>query len=398
MKALDTGVEPSPGGLSGTKAAAEELDASYARLHTILEATSDLVLTVRRDWAVTYANGKALRSVPGLKLGADYWSCFPALLGTPAEQYQREAMAGSSEVHYDNFHAAHDRWYQVRVSPMEEGIAIFFSDVTEQKIVEDERALERMLREKRIEALSHMAGGLAHEISNPLAIIHGWAHDLKTMAVEGSLSAVPEVGTICDKILKTTDRATNILRGLRAFAREAAHDPLELASSYTILDQSLELQETRFARRGVEIRMELQADIPLFACREVQIGQIVTNLLNNAFDAIVQLEAGERWVLVRASSTEEKIQLEVIDSGAGIGEQFKAHLMEPFFTTKELGLGMGVGLSLSRAIAQDHGGTLTLVEEAEHTCFLLCLPLRSAASRQDAEAIFREASHETEQG
>jgi nitrogen-specific signal transduction histidine kinase len=60
-------------------------------------------------------------------------------------------------------------------------------------------------------------------------------------------------------------------------------------------------------------------------------------------------------------------------SGPGIEDHFKAHLMEPFFTTKEFGLGMGVGLSLSRAIAQDHGGPLTLRKESNSTCFRLAL-------------------------
>ncbi len=121
--------------------------------------------------------------------------------------------------------------------------------------------------------------------------------------------------------------------------------------------------------------MELHIEsLPPLLCREVQVGQILTNLLNNAFDAIVQSQAPERWIKLSANLREDDIVIDVIDSGPGIEDHFKAHLMEPFFTTKELGLGMGVGLSLSRAIAQDHAGTLTLCKDTPHTCFRLVLP------------------------
>ena len=111
-------------------------------------------------------------------------------------------------------------------------------------------------------------------------------------------------------------------------------------------------------------------------CRETQIGQIITNLLNNSFDAIEQSQSTERWVRLTAEQRETKLVIRVIDSGPGIEEKFRAHLMDPFFTTKKLGLGMGVGLSLSRAIAQDHGGTLALCpDDMVNTCFELILPI-----------------------
>ena len=288
-------------------------------------------------------------------------------------------MHGRSEMHYESLYPRQDKWYKVVICPIQEGLSVFLTDITENKTLQDKLVLEQMLREKRIEALSHMAGGLAHEISNPLAIIHGWADDLKNMASEKSMLPSHAIDTICDRILKTTDRASNILRGLKAFARDAAHDPMVPASIYLILEQALELQESRFARQNVSIRTNLQPDIPLFPCREIQIGQILTNLLNNAFDAIVQSEAKERWVAVDAVCSASEVCIEVSDSGPGIQDHQKAHLMQPFFTTKELGLGMGVGLSLSRAIAQGHGGSLLLVRESTRTCFRLSLPVAHVA-------------------
>jgi len=167
-----------------------------------------------------------------------------------------------------------------------------------------------------------------------------------------------------------------ILRGLRGFGREANKDPMELASVYQIVDQCLEIQQSRLERHGVEFRLHLEPDIPAIECRETQIGQILTNLLNNAFDAVMAGGGEKHWIEMAACLADGCLRLEVTDSGPGIAENIKAHLMEPFFTTKEIGLGMGVGLSLSRAIAQEHGGTLALYDDSQYTRFRLVLPLR----------------------
>jgi len=355
--------------------AAKELATAYAHVNSVLECTSNSVVTISHEWILLYGNRKALASLPDFEVGKNYWDCFPSVLGTPTEVLLRKAMAERCEIQYELYFTPYKAWFRAQGFPTDEGLSIFFSDITEERKMAEQLHLEQVLREKRIEALSHMAGGLAHEISNPLAIIHGRASDLRDSAGGETPVAALEVLTACDSILKTSERASSILRGLRGFAREAGHDPMQLASIYDIAEECVELQQARFHRNDVEVRLALDPEIPLLLCRETQIGQIITNLLNNGFDAIVQSDAAERWVELSASSRDEKITVEVTDSGPGIADHFKVHLMEPFFTTKELGLGMGVGLSLSRAIAQDHGGTLMLCADRKNTCFQLVLPL-----------------------
>jgi len=253
-------------------------------------------------------------------------------------------------------------------------------DASQEKVIrkaQERLALEYDLREKRIEALSHMAGGLAHEISNPLAIMHGLASDLRDVAKQQPSVPAEKVLKSSETIVKTADRAIKILRGLQGFGREAALDPCELASIYEIVDQCVDLQQGRSERHQVDLRVELEPGIVELLCREVQIGQIITNLLNNAFDAIVQATSpvsSERWVSLHAEPFDLGVRIDISDSGPGIEEKYRAHLLEPFFTTKERGLGTGIGLSLSHAIAQDHGGSLVLLENTPHTCFRLILP------------------------
>ena len=364
------------------QSAAREIASAYAQLSAALEYTSDMVMTIGRDWTLLYGNRRLTESIPDFKLGRSYWACFPDAVGTITERSLRQAMGERVALRYENFYEPYGRWFKVNVYPNDDGLSVFFSDVTEEHKIREQLELEQMLREKRIEALSHMAGGLAHEISNPLAIIHARASDLKSAAMEADVARV-EVVQASSSIVGTAERAMGILRGLRGFARNAENDPMEWAEMGAIIEQSVEIQSSRFERHGIELEVRIEQNLPLLLCREVQIGQIVTNLLNNAFDAIEQAQSADRWVELDVAVRGNQLCIEVTDSGPGVEEQYRAHLMEPFFTTKKAGQGMGVGLSLSQAIAQDHGGSLVLVAGTPHTCFRLLLP---AGERQVSEA------------
>lgn len=355
--------------------AAKELAGVYAQLTSVLESTSDSVITISHEWMLLYGNRKAMESLPDFKVGENYWSCFPDVLSTPVEGLLRRAMEERLETEYEEYYVSYGRWYKMHAFPTSDGLSIFFSDISEEKKMQNQLAKEQLLREKRIEALSHMAGGLAHEISNPLTIIHGRASDLKHLADGRAPIPIAEVRRACEVIVSTSDRAIRILRGLRGFSREASKDPMELASIYVIAEQCMEMQHGRFERHKIKLWQDIKPGIPLLLCREIQIGQILTNLLNNAFDAIFQGESMERWISLTGEYSNGELCIDVTDSGPGIENHFKSHLMEPFFTTKEFGLGMGVGLSLSRAIAQDHGGSLTLRTDTTHSCFRLILPI-----------------------
>lgn len=358
--------------------AAHSIAAAYTQLHAVLECTSDCVMTVGRDWNILYGNQRTIVTLPDFAVGRGFWECFPSVLGSPSETILRSSMKARIDASYEHFSVPYGVWFKVRVFPSEVGISLFFTDVTTEKRMEEQIALEQVLREKRIEALSHMAGGLAHEISNPLAIIHARACDLQTALQAGEEISRDDLTKASDSIVQTADRAIRILRGLRGFAREAGNDPMEWATLEGIVDRCLEMQEARFERHGIALRVELPPGLPHVLCRETQICQILTNLVNNAFDAIDQSSVPERVVTIRAHRDGETVVIQVIDSGPGIEEQFRPHLMDPFFSTKTGGLGMGVGLSLSRAIAQEHGGSLSLCPESERTCFQLILPIEPA--------------------
>jgi diguanylate cyclase (GGDEF)-like protein len=372
----------------------DELADAYLQLNSVMDSTSHGILQISHDWIVLYGNRKATELLRNFNVGIECRICFPALCSELAEQYLRKVMNDHSEATFEVNDLVSSRWYELNAYPNGSGLTIFFNDISDMKMMRDQLSLEQLLREKRIEALSHMAGTLAHEISNPLAIIHGKASDLGMLASGSEPLDSIKVRDTCNAIVKTANQASSILRGLRGFAREGDQDEMELASIYVIVGECVEAQSARFQRHSVELHVALSAGIPLFDCREVQIGQILTNLLNNAFDEITNSNPAERWITLTAEARGDNLHLEVTDSGPGIEDRFKAHLMEPFFTTKSFGHGMGVGLSLSRAIAHDHGGTLTLLEGKPHTCFCLMIPFHCRSASRIENTIALEVPYE----
>jgi C4-dicarboxylate-specific signal transduction histidine kinase len=242
---------------------------------------------------------------------------------------------------------------------------------------------ERDLRGQRIEVLARLAADLAHEIKNPLAIIHARASDLTEMAAQGMALPAEVVAQTCGSIVKTTERAIRVIRGVEALAHEGSSDPMQKTDVRGLIDQAIELLQTRYATHGIALDAVVPHGLPMVECREVQIEQILVNLLNNAFDAIDGDAHSQPWVQVRVAmqpaSAEnggvEAVRIDVLDGGPGVSPEDRAHLMETFFTTKPKGAGMGIGLSVSRTIAQDHGGSLVLLDSEGPTCFRLTLPV-----------------------
>jgi PAS domain S-box-containing protein len=252
-------------------------------------------------------------------------------------------------------------------------------DLTDRKRVEQELEGNRaqMVSSSRLSALGMMAGGIAHEINNPLAVIHASAANISRMAESGSVP-VPAVLKNCHRISQTADRISRIVRSLRHVARETSADEFRETQVREIVDETLELCAERFRAHNIRLVVSAVDRSAVISCREVQICQVLLNLLQNSFDELVDWE-GERWVTLDVSYYPGWVVFSVTDSGPGIAREHRAHIMEPFFTTKPVGKGIGLGLSISRSIALEHRGTLELDQGSPYTCFRLKLPLSDGA-------------------
>ena len=175
--------------------------------------------------------------------------------------------------------------------------------------------------------------------------------------------------------MSTSDRTVRLLASLKNYAHDGGREPVAMASLYAIADDCVELQQARFKAHGIMFELDIEACIPDFLCRDVQIRQVITNLLDNAFESVVRSEGTVRWVVLGAGYAQAEIHIEVTRSSPFLQDQIKARITEPFFTTEELCLESDAGLNFSRTIANNHGGSLALCRDKVNTCFRLILPV-----------------------
>jgi signal transduction histidine kinase/sensor domain CHASE-containing protein len=211
---------------------------------------------------------------------------------------------------------------------------------------------QRFVDSARLAALGEMAGGIAHEINSPLSIILAASEGLAG-CIKGDDS--DRAKNLLTKINRTVTRIGKIIHGLRAFAREGGSDPFVEASFAVIIQDALDLCRERFHTHNVKLILKVNDDA-LISCRSVQIGQVMINLLNNAFDAVTG--QSDAWVSIETEFKDGNIYLYVDDSGRVIDEDTVKKMMNPFFTTKPVGKGTGLGLSISKSIVEDHCGKL----------------------------------------
>jgi signal transduction histidine kinase len=244
--------------------------------------------------------------------------------------------------------------------------------------IEERERTERALAETRqasitsakMAALGEMSANVAHEVNNPLAAILLRAQRLRLLAEKDRLDS-PAVLKAAGEIDGTVDRIRRIVDALRAFSRQADDDVPRPERLSTIVSDTVELCAQRFRHRGIDLVVEPIGDDLYVECRGVQISQVLLNLLSNAFDAVDNRPV--RRVSVAAEASAAEIRIAVTDSGPGIPSDIEPRIMEPFFTTKQMGRGTGLGLSVSKGIAEAHGGRLTHDLTVADTRFVLTL-------------------------
>jgi PAS domain S-box-containing protein len=253
-------------------------------------------------------------------------------------------------------------------------------DITERKRLEAELEANKihLIASERLSALGMMAGGIAHEINNPLGIIHAQVSDLVDLSQEAPIPP-PTLAAKSTKIRQTVERISRIITSLRRIAREGTREKIVPTPISQIIEETLDVCTQRFKDCSISLIIPEAMPKAIVRCSEVQIAQVLLNVLQNAFDAVGEQEQGEKWVRIDATVLDGSITIEVTDSGPGVPPELRTHIMEPFFTTKDVGKGTGLGLSLSKAIAEEHGGSLEYCSDRPHSCFCLNLPLFEVA-------------------
>ena len=278
------------------------------------------------------------------------------------------------------------RWISTIIYPMVksgqvDSIVILHEDITARKTAEEAKdRLEAQLRQaQKMEAIGTLAGGIAHDFNNMLGAIMGFAEMAREDAETGRLNP----GDL-DQILNSAERARNLVRQILTFSRKAEPELKPMDINQEVL-RTLELVQHTLPKM-IAIEHHLAPDLERVHADANQIGQVLMNLITNAFQAMPdggKLSIATEHLSVRdktcftcgESFSGEWVVLSVSDTGKGIDQQNLERIFDPFFTTKAVGSGTGLGLSMVHGIVLSHGGHIECDSRpGQGTTFSIYLP------------------------
>lgn len=241
-------------------------------------------------------------------------------------------------------------------------------------------AIEHLRQSQKMEAVGQLAGGIAHDFNNLLTVIQGYG----TLLIRNLQDRETQQND-ARTILKASERAAELVRGLLAFSRRQVFEPRVLDLNELI--HSTEKMLRRLIREDIRIELDLSSLTPRIWADPIQIEQILMNLVVNARDAIT---GSGRIVIATSLSVMDNAfvttrdgarigtyaRLSVSDNGCGMAEDVRQKVFEPFYTTKEQGKGTGLGLSTAYGIVKQSGGYIEVESNpGAGSTFIIYLPM-----------------------
>lgn len=232
----------------------------------------------------------------------------------------------------------------------------------------------QLVQSAKLASIGEISAGLAHELNQPLGAILLSAEMIDELLNDQPERYIQNIRDSIKRILANLKRASALITHLKTFSRSDGDKEFSDVDINWVIQESLILFEQPMRIAGIDTRLELNKDLPRFCCNVIKIEQVITNLLANARDAVMDKE--QKLIKVRSFMTEKSIVIEVEDNGCGIPRELVNKVFDPFFTTKEVGKGTGLGMSISYGIVREHSGNMEVTSvEGEGSVFRLSLPL-----------------------
>jgi len=363
-----------------------------SRLESVMLNSPDFIFQADRDGRISFLNRRLVGEIDDV-IGTTMYDW--------VEEASHERLAAALSRVFDHGLGDH---YEARVRGADDIVGKLFvfdispvvldtrveSAVVNARDISGKEQAERRLREiegelahaLRISTMGEMAVAIAHELHQPLAAVVNYAGAC-TELVKATGARRTKMLSYLEQVSSQTLRAGEIIRRLRGFIekKEPEHGPLTMKS---VIEQTTPLLMAEAKHHGVSLEFALADDAPSVLGDRVQLQQIIVNLVKNAVEATSANDVGDRRVLVESSAPTDGgiVEVRVSDTGPGLSGEEHLKAFEPFYSTKDAG--MGFGLSISRTIAEAHGGSLVARDTSgKGATFCLALPtLRQETSRE----------------
>jgi PAS domain S-box-containing protein len=391
----------------------KRLDAAIAQLAAIVESSEDAIISKDLSGTIQTWNTSAERLygyTAQEAIGRNMTILQPAGREHEETEILQRAARGERVDHFETERVKKDGSVvkvSLTISPIRDrrgvvaGASHIARDISKQKEVE-----EQLRQTQRLESLGVLAGGVAHDFNNLLTGILGNA----SLAAELLPPDLISLRSILDDVMRASERAANLTQQLLAYAGKGRFAVVTLDVTALIREISHLVQST--IPKNVQVRLELDENVPCIEGDAAQVQQVVMNLLINAAEAIPEGRAGSVRIAARASRMEEVdmrsssaspiatpfasqdpgageyVMLEVSDNGSGMDEATRARIFDPFFTTKFLGRGLGLAAVLG--IIRGHKGVLRVSSEpGQGSTFQVLFP---ASSKRGVVPVQRKSA------
>lgn len=334
-------------------------------LEKVLDRANAPVLVVDRDRRIAVVNQAFERQTGHARgdiIGADLMSLLPLGEQTRVLPAVDNAMRGEQKTNIemripgtDGRSVAH---LAFNTAPILGGFGELESVIfVGQDLTEIRDLQKQIIHSEKLATLGQVAAGVAHELNNPLTSITVYASYLVNRLGDRIQSGDLEK---LRRIVEAADRIQSFTRALVAYARPSEEEPSRIKVS-ELLGRALSFCEHLVARRRAQVVLDVGEDVPVIYGIRGQLEQVFVNLLTNACHALP--EAGGAIRLEARAIADERIRIDISDTGHGIMESDLDAIFEPFYTTKPEGQGTGLGLSIVRNILRNHDAQISVKSE-----------------------------------
>jgi len=360
------------------RASEEDFRTLSQQFDVLLDVIPDALIVFSEDLRVNWANRSAQQSLSALdgkltgRKCCDIWyegkiNCEECFVKMSFE---------SGKVQGGQIMSSDGRIWDMSAYPIanENGIVqnvmLVSSDISEKVELQAER-----MRAAHLASIGELAAGVAHEINNPVNGIINYAQILANKVADDSNEF-----DIVSRIIKEGDRITSIVHSLLSFARDRK-EKRSMVNMKELIIETMILTEANIKKQGISLRIDIPDGLPLLHADPQQLMQVFLNIINNARYSLMQKKSQVGKELAISVTVEEResgdiMKIAFFDNGMGIAPENMGKIMNPFFTTKPVGIGTGLGLSVSHGIISDHNGRILVDSiEGEYAKITIELPL-----------------------